>query len=68
MGDAANTKPSQLETNEAAQDALKPDEWRAIAKEAYIYGFPMVMNYKTMWNYVGNKVRFRFGLVRFRFG
>ena len=23
----------------------------AIAKEAYVYGFPMVMNYKTMWNY-----------------
>ena len=31
--------------------ALSPDEARAIAKEAYVYGFPMVMNYKTMYAY-----------------
>ena len=30
---------------------LTPAEAQAIAKEAYLYGFPMVMNYKTMWNY-----------------
>lgn len=27
------------------------EETQAIAKEAYIYGFPMVMNYKTMYQY-----------------
>lgn len=28
------------------------EEARAIAKEAFIYGFPMVVNYKTMYMYV----------------
>ncbi len=28
-----------------------PKETRAIAKEAYIWGFPIVMNYKTMYEY-----------------
>jgi len=28
-----------------AQDAMSPTEARAIAKEAYIYGFPMVDGY-----------------------
>jgi len=31
--------------------AVQPDEAEAIARDAYIYGFPMVMNYKTLWNY-----------------
>jgi hypothetical protein len=31
---------------------VSADEARAIAKEAYIYGFPIVMNYKTIYNYV----------------
>ena len=39
-----------LVTSSQAQD-LTPDEARAIAKDAYIYGFPMVMNYKTMYMY-----------------
>jgi len=30
-------------------------EAKEIAKEAYLYGFSMVMNYKTMWNYVVDK-------------
>ena len=30
---------------------VTPAEAQAIAKEAYIFGFPIVMNYKTMWNY-----------------
>jgi len=38
----------------AAPD-IAPDEARAIAKEAYIYGFPMVMNYKTMYAYALNE-------------
>jgi hypothetical protein len=30
------------------QKGLSPEEAKTIAKEAYIYGFPMVVNYKTM--------------------
>jgi len=32
--------------------AVTPEETEAIAREAYVYGFPMVMNYKTLYNYV----------------
>ena len=35
----------------AAESELSADEARAIAKEAFIYGFPMVVNYKTMYQY-----------------
>jgi len=31
---------------------ITPEEAKAIAKEAYIYGFPMVMNCKTVYDYV----------------
>ncbi len=31
---------------------VQPEEAEAIARDAYLYGFPMVMNYKTLWNYV----------------
>lgn len=34
---------------------LTPEEAKQIAKEAYIYGFPMVVNYKTMYMYVVDK-------------
>ena len=30
------------------QNTLTPDETRQIAKEAFIYGFPLVMNYETL--------------------
>ena len=44
--DAENaTGPSE------AKSELSADEARAIAKEAFIYGFPMVVNYKTMYQY-----------------
>ena len=33
---------------------LNPEEVKQIAKEAYIYGFPMVMNCKTVYDYVIN--------------
>jgi hypothetical protein len=33
-------------------DAVTPEEAEAIAREAYVWGFPMVMNYKTLYNYV----------------
>ena len=32
-------------------EALSPDDARAIAKEAYIYGFPMVDNYRIQYGY-----------------
>ncbi|WP_136806765.1 DUF1254 domain-containing protein [Desulfosediminicola flagellatus] len=35
----------------AAENTLTAAEAKVIAKQAYLYGFPMVMNYKTMWNY-----------------
>jgi len=35
--------------------SVSPDEARAIAKEAYIYGFPMVDYYRIMWAYFVNK-------------
>ncbi len=35
--------------------AVSPDQARAIAKEAYIYGFPIVDNYRVMYSYFVNK-------------
>ncbi len=49
---SACTKESASSSNEST---LTPKEAQAIAKEAYIYGFPMVMNYKTLYNYVIDK-------------
>jgi hypothetical protein len=31
--------------------SITPQEAQQIAKEAYLYGFPMVVNYKTMYMY-----------------
>ena len=33
------------------KDKLTPEDAKQIAKEAYIYGFPLVVNYKTMYIY-----------------
>jgi hypothetical protein len=35
--------------------AVTPEAARAITKEAYIYGFPMVDNYRVMYSYFVNK-------------
>jgi hypothetical protein len=35
----------------SALDALSPGEARAIAKEAYVYGFPMVDSYRIQYDY-----------------
>ena len=35
----------------APADSITPEEAQAIAREAYVYGFPMVVNYKTMYMY-----------------
>jgi hypothetical protein len=32
-----------------AQDKLAPDEAKKIAKEAYIFNYPLVMMYRTMY-------------------
>ncbi len=34
---------------------ISPDEARKIAEEAYVYGFPMVIGYKTMRAYALNE-------------
>jgi hypothetical protein len=34
-----------------AKDDINPDEVRAIAKEAYLYGYPMVDAYRVMYTY-----------------
>ncbi|HEY0145704.1 MAG TPA: cell envelope protein, partial [Methylovirgula sp.] len=35
----------------AAAQSISPDEARAIAKEAYIYGFPLVDSYRIQYSY-----------------
>ncbi|MHC4573459.1 MAG: DUF1254 domain-containing protein [Planctomycetota bacterium] len=42
-------------TSESLTPAVTAAQAKAIAKEAYIYGFPMVVNYKTMYMYVINE-------------
>jgi hypothetical protein len=37
------------------QEILTPEQAKQIAKEAYIYGLPMVLNYKTMYMYALNE-------------
>ena len=39
----------------APKSELTGEEAKKLAKEAYIYGFAMVMNYKTMWLYTLNQ-------------
>jgi hypothetical protein len=54
---------STEKTDDGATPAPSPDspsavsleQTRAIAKEAYIYGFPMVDNYRVMYSYFVNK-------------
>lgn len=42
---------AQKKESASTTEELTPAEAAAIAKEAYVYGFPMVMNYKTMYQY-----------------
>lgn len=37
-----------------SDQAVTPEEARAIAKEAYVYGFPMVDGYRVLYAYFGN--------------
>ena len=48
--DSATSPPSP-----ESPSAASLEQTRAIAKEAYIYGFPMVDNYRVMYSYFVNK-------------
>jgi hypothetical protein len=55
---ACSTKGSEETTTAAPPPSpavVTPDQARAIAKEAYIYGFPMVDNYRVQYAYFVNK-------------
>jgi hypothetical protein len=43
-----------------AQERPSKDEARQIAEEAFIYGFPMVMNYGTMYEYFVDKASLQY--------
>ena len=47
-----------------ATEAVSPDEARAIAKEAYIYGFPMVDSYRIQYDYFQDKTNPEFKAPR----
>jgi hypothetical protein len=56
---ACSTKGAEETTTSSpppppAQAAVTPEQARAIAKEAYIYGFPMVDNYRVQYAYFVN--------------
>ena len=45
-----------MKTTDAATEAtLTPKEAKQIAREAYVYGFPLALNYKTMYDYAIDK-------------
>ncbi len=49
------TETQKKETATAGTQELTPAEAKQIAKEVYIYDFPMVLNYKTMYMYAVNE-------------
>ncbi|MDH5834412.1 DUF1254 domain-containing protein [Luteimonas kalidii] len=50
---ACETTPNSMARNGAGMEAVEPTpaELRAIVKEAYIYGFPMVDSYRIQYSY-----------------
>jgi hypothetical protein len=46
---ACNKSGSSPDANEAKEAVVSPTEAEAIAKEAYIYAYPMMENYRTMF-------------------
>jgi hypothetical protein len=46
---------SWVVTTAQAQTSVTPEEARAIAKEAYVYGFPMVDHYRIQYSYFQDK-------------
>jgi len=55
MSGCTDTAKSRETEAEVGVDSITLAEARAIAKEAYIYGFPIIMNYKTMYQYAIDK-------------
>ncbi len=49
VGGCGADAPEPPETGQPVTQSLTADQVRDIAREAYLYGFPMVMNYKTMY-------------------
>src|SRR3982750_2710215 len=57
-GCATNSKTAETSSSApppTGAPAVTPDQVRAIAKEAYIYGFPIVDNYRVNYAYFVNK-------------
>jgi hypothetical protein len=54
-GNHGGVRADKGSSQERASADLSAADAKAIAKEAYIYGFPIVLNYKTMHNYVVDK-------------
>ena len=52
---SSNTSQTSSPTASASPAAVTPAEARAIAKEAYIYGFPIVDNYRVQYTYFVDK-------------
>jgi len=48
---AKETTSTSAPTSTQASGAITPDQARAIAKEAYVYGFPMVDSYRIQYAY-----------------
>lgn len=46
---------SKPQESAAGQTGLSPEQTRTIAKEAYIYGFPVVTNYRTLYKQAVDK-------------
>ena len=42
------------ESADTSTEAAPLDQVRSIAKEAYVYGFPVVDNYRVLYSYLGN--------------
>jgi hypothetical protein len=56
VGCTKNETPDVISSAPPPSPAVvSPEQARAIAKEAYVYGFPMVDNYRVMYSYFVNK-------------
>jgi hypothetical protein len=55
VGCSTNGDEEKETATPPARSAVTPEQARAIAKEAYIYGFPMVDNYRVQYAYFVNK-------------
>ncbi len=54
-GQSTDTSGSAPPSTQSSAAAVTPEQARAIAKEAYIYGFPMVDNYRVQYTYFVDK-------------